>query len=155
MQTYPGNEYTFIQPLHIYIVTMVLTVICFPYFFLKNIDLGCSLELHHLCFKTIQNISFLIDYFHFYKKQITVHLLRRGVLVMFQENMSMKNIPPRTPFLAHLSRRLIGELIVYPCSGVRPSSVRPSSVRRPQFQRSSSLKPLGRLFSYYTYTIYR
>ena len=34
-------------------------------------------------------------------------------------------------FLAHLSRRLIGELIVYPCSVVRPSSVRPSSVRRP------------------------
>ena len=32
--------------------------------------------------------------------------------------------------LAHLSRRLIGELIVYPCSGVRPSVVRPS-VRRP------------------------
>ena len=31
-------------------------------------------------------------------------------------------------FLAHLSRRLIGELIVYPCSGVRPSVVRrPSS----------------------------
>ena len=28
--------------------------------------------------------------------------------------------------LAHLSRRLTGELIVYPCSGVRPSSVRPS-----------------------------
>ena len=53
-------------------------------------------------------------------------------------------------FLAHLSQRLIGELIVYPCSGVRPSSV-----RRPQFQRSSSLKLLGRLFSYYTYTIYR
>ena len=30
--------------------------------------------------------------------------------------------------LAHLSRRLTGELIVYPCSGVRPSS---SVVRRP------------------------
>ena len=30
-------------------------------------------------------------------------------------------------FLAHLSRRLIGELIVYPWSGVRLSSVRPSS----------------------------
>ena len=29
--------------------------------------------------------------------------------------------------LAHLTRRLIGELIVYPCSGVRPSSVRTSS----------------------------
>ena len=46
-------------------------------------------------------------------------------------------------FLAHLSRRLTGELIVYPCSGVRPSSsVRPS-IRRPKFQRSSPLKPLG------------
>ena len=33
-------------------------------------------------------------------------------------------------FLAHLSPRLIGELIVYPCSGVRPSVRRPS-VRRP------------------------
>ena len=35
-------------------------------------------------------------------------------------------------FLAHLSRRLTGELIVYPCSGVRrrPSS---SVVRRPSF----------------------
>ena len=32
------------------------------------------------------------------------------------------------PFLAHLSRRLTGELIVYPCSVVRPSSVCPSSV---------------------------
>ena len=34
-----------------------------------------------------------------------------------------------TAFLAHLSRRLIGELIGYPWSGVRPSSVvRPSVV---------------------------
>ena len=32
-------------------------------------------------------------------------------------------------FLANLSRRLTGELLVYPCSGVRPSSVRPSVVR--------------------------
>ena len=37
-------------------------------------------------------------------------------------------------FLAHLSQRLIGELIGYPWSGVR----RPS-----QFQTSSPLKPLG------------
>ena len=29
---------------------------------------------------------------------------------------------PKPPFLAHLSRRLVGELIVYPWSGVRPSS---------------------------------
>ena len=32
-------------------------------------------------------------------------------------------------FLAHLSRRLVGEVIVYSCSGVRPSVVRPSVVR--------------------------
>ena len=38
-------------------------------------------------------------------------------------------------FLAHLSRRLIGELIVYPWSGVRR---RPSSVRRPSVVRPSS-----------------
>ena len=39
------------------------------------------------------------------------------------------------PFLAHLSQRLIGELIGYPWSGVRPSSS--SVVRRKQFQTSS------------------
>ena len=48
--------------------------------------------------------------------------------------------------LAHLSRRLTGELIGYPWirrpSVIRPS-VRPSSVVRPQFQTSSPLKPLG------------
>ena len=36
-------------------------------------------------------------------------------------------------FLAHLSRRLVGELIVYPWSGVRPSSV----VRCPSFTISN------------------
>ena len=48
----------------------------------------------------------------------------------------------RQLLLAHLSQRLIGELIGYPWSGVRrrPSS----SVRRKQFQTSSSQKPLGR-----------
>ena len=35
-------------------------------------------------------------------------------------------------FLAHLSRRLTGELIVYPCSVVRPLSVR-QSVVHPSF----------------------
>ena len=41
-------------------------------------------------------------------------------------------------FLAHLSRRLIGELIGYSWSGVRPSVV----VRRPQFQTSISPQPV-------------
>ena len=45
--------------------------------------------------------------------------------------------------LAHLSQRLIGELIGYSWSGVRPSSVRrPSSVVVHNAQRSSSPKPL-------------
>ena len=35
-------------------------------------------------------------------------------------------------YLAHLSQRLIGELIVYQWSGVRRPSVRRPSVRRPQ-----------------------
>ena len=46
----------------------------------------------------------------------------------------------KTGFLAHLSQRLIGELIGYSWSGVRPASV---VVRRKQFQTSSQ-KPLGR-----------
>ena len=41
----------------------------------------------------------------------------------------------KNTFLAHLSRRLIGELIVYPCSGVRPSS----SVRRPSSSTISKI----------------
>ena len=42
--------------------------------------------------------------------------------------------------LAHLSQRLIGELIVYPCSGVRR---RRRCAVVYHFQRSSPLKPLG------------
>ena len=48
--------------------------------------------------------------------------------------------------LAHLSRRLIGELIEY--AGIR----RPSVVRR---LSTSPLKPRSRFFSYFTYSIYR
>ena len=46
-------------------------------------------------------------------------------------------------FLAHLSQRLIGELIGYPWPGVRRRRPSSSSVVRPQFQTSSPLKPLG------------
>ena len=47
----------------------------------------------------------------------------------------------KSVFLAHLSRRLIGELIVYPLSGVRR---RTSSVVVHNGQTSFSQKPLGR-----------
>ena len=43
-------------------------------------------------------------------------------------------------FLAHLSQRLIGELIVYSCSGVRPSVVR----RR---RRRTSSSTISNIFS--------
>ena len=69
------------------------------------------------------------------------------------------DISLRGSFLAHLSRRLTGELIVYPGSGVRPSSSvvvrRPSVVRRPQFQRSSPLKPLSQSKPNFMWSILR
>ena len=60
----------------------------------------------------------------------------------------------RLKFLAHLSRRLIGELIVYQWLR-RPSSVRPSSVVRQHFQTSSPLKLLGQLNSYFIWRLLR
>ena len=56
------------------------------------------------------------------------------------------------PFLAHLSRRLIGELIVY--QWLRRPSVRPSVVRQ-HFQTSSPLKLLGQLNSYFIWRLLR
>ena len=55
-------------------------------------------------------------------------------------------------FLAHLSRRLMGELIVY--QSLRRPSVRPSSVRQ-HFQTSSPLKPLGQLKSNFIWRLLR
>ena len=51
-------------------------------------------------------------------------------------------------FLAHLSRRLMGELIVY-------QSLRHPSVVRPQFQTSSPLKLLGQLNSNFIWRLLR
>ena len=45
-------------------------------------------------------------------------------------------------FLAHLSRRLIVELIVYPCSGVRPSVRRPSSFTISKIFFSETAEPI-------------
>ena len=52
-----------------------------------------------------------------------------------------------TDFLAHLSRRLIGELIVYPCSGVRRRCRRRR--RRPPFSNvfsSETARPIKAKF---------
>ena len=53
----------------------------------------------------------------------------------------------RQVLLAHLSRRLTGELIVHVYTGIR----RPSVVRQ-HFQTTSPLKPSGGFFPYYTYS---
>ena len=53
--------------------------------------------------------------------------------------------------LGHLSRKLIGELIVN--EGIRRPSVRPSACQH--FQTTSPLKPRSRFFSYFTNSIYR
>ena len=37
----------------------------------------------------------------------------------FKQKIKVTNFQQHISFLAHLSRRLTGELIVYPCSGVR------------------------------------
>ena len=59
---------------------------------------------------------------HFFEKQ-----MRQAGRFLFLFFISQKT--DEATFLAHLSRRLIGELIVYQWSGVRR---RPSVVRRPQ-----------------------
>ena len=60
-----------------------------------------------------------------------------------------KHLYESSGILAHLSQRLIGELIVYQWSGVRrPSvrpSVRPSSVRRPQCSKIFFSETAGRI----------
>ena len=51
----------------------------------------------------------------------------------------MGQMRPKRAFLAHLSRRLIGELIVY--EGIRRPSVRCPFFVRQHFQMTSPLKP--------------
>ena len=63
-----------------------------------------------------------------------------GILYLYTQQKSLRGIKCAFPLLAHLSRRLIAELIVYPCSGVRGCRGRRG---RQQFQTSSPLKPFG------------
>ena len=68
--------------------------------------------------------------------------IESGVCVRFRKSSNIDLEKKFHPFLAHLSRRLTGELIGYPWIR-RPSVRRPSVVRRPHFQTSSPLKSLG------------
>ena len=57
------------------------------------------------------------------------YINNQKVVDLFLQPLPRKHKIKGVAFLAHLSRRLVGELIVYPCSGVRPSVRRPSVVR--------------------------
>ena len=102
---------------------------------------------------------------HGMKNRQTLMLYMQNIVIWFYlvyKQIRLKNIEKKISFhihillfLAHLSRRLTGELIVYPCSGVRPSSVRPSVVRLSQFQRSSPLKLLGQSKPNFMWSILR
>ena len=70
-----------------------------------------------------------------------------------QDRLHLINYP--IPCNGYIFQRLIGELIGWPWSGVRPVSVVHPSVVHNFKERSSSLKPLGLLFSYNIYSIYR
>ena len=90
------------------------------------------------------HISFLFkSYRGFFFLNVSRKLSKRGSKIAFYVDVNVfslsnlailkagisKRSSERFRLLAHLSRRLIGELIVYPCSGVRPSVVRRPSVR--------------------------
>ena len=60
---------------------------------------------------------------------LALSFLNRSSLFLQVLGTSILGVKPFNTFLAHLSRRLIGELIVY--EGIRRPSVRPSSVCRP------------------------
>ena len=80
------------------------------------------MNLHNLCFELIKE-----KYYIFHLKIVILKLLKSQYIALVCSYIVSSPEPLGSQ----------GELIVYPCSGVRPSSV------RPQFQTSSPLKPLG------------
>ena len=101
--------------------------------------------------KTLKTKKTKVSPFIFYSRYILniIKVLKNDLEKFSRQHLNMQNYPAYEEvmlniFLAHLSQRLIGELIGYSWSGVRPSAsvVRPS-VRRKQFQTSSSPKPLA------------
>ena len=118
----------------------------------RSLDQGHISPNVSSCLKIVVIFAHL-NFFHIYillnelqKDAIKYHFLFKNVGL---SDMTSKELyDNQSAFLAHLSRRLIGELLVY-------RGIRRPSVRRQHFQTTSSLKPLGRFFSYFIYSIYR
>ena len=102
----------------------------YTYFLVQNIDCGFSLESpHNLCTHNLyfeqkyEKISkkILLKIFNFYNvRKICILQVHGCVFIVVYIDINLRS-KLHLAFLAHLSRRLTGELIVYPCSGVRPS----------------------------------
>ena len=63
-----------------------------------------------------------------------------GLMVTYQEQHQLVLVSDFSPFFSSLSQRLIGELIVYPCSGVRPSSYISSTISNIFSETACSIK---------------
>ena len=66
-------------------------------------------------------------YLHYFAFECCFNFCKSEVMTSLPHNLVWDSQPrfglTQSEFLAHRSQRLIGELIVYPCSGVRPSYV--------------------------------
>ena len=112
---------------------LVITKLWLPFLY-ASIKIGCWKQCVHQC-RTQWRIQ------DFWKGGSSF----KGVGVCFADLLS---------FLAHLSRRLRGELLVYQWLR-RPLSIRRPSVVRQHFQTSSPLKPLGQLNSNFIWRLLR
>ena len=122
---------------------------------------GRSVHLWHFLWpkcpgRNIRGRNVLHSFSHLWQEQVSHNCqIHRYIFSPFKVQISIYLCPaeprintcPVESFLAHLSRRLMGELIVY-------QSLRRPSVRQ-HFQTSSPLKPLGQLNSNFIWRLLR
>ena len=110
------------------------------------------IRIYHECEGRIEKSVPRITVWHHQACRVMTNGDHEGRIFLSYPHRIMDSFSCSPLFLAHLSRRLMGELIVYQ-SLRRPSSVRPSV--RPQFQTSSPLKPLGQSNSNFIWRLLR
>ena len=115
------------ESVSVFVVYFVCFITCFM---LSRIDPSSAYKLHDVLLFFSQQNNRLFGNEH-------VHCIGCSYLCIV--HLSWRMISRNFHVLAHLSRRFMGELIVYPCSSVCLSS---SSVRS-HFQRASPLKLPG------------
>ena len=123
--------------------------------FVVTIKLLFDILEQHLTTKhaIIPSLSRSVDVLYIFvfsndKSSIALSPFQQDLFFCLMQRMLLDRI---SGHLTHLSRWLVGELLVN--GGIRRPFVRRR--RREHFQTTSSLKPLGRFFSYFIYSIYR